>query len=216
MSQPRKEFSLVRTFLAPQVLTLPELSDRMGYSCRTVIRRLKEHGYYSSYNLRGKFMTLEEVARFDSRGLWACKGARFSKLGTLKNTVREFVRTSEQGMTHEELSTLLGIRVHDTLLGLVNEGEIGRQRLGPTFVYCSCKRSVEKRQALRRKNYLKKRQRPRATSRQRIATLLELIRDPKVKRKNIVFRCRRAGVMINRELVDAIFEEYELDKKRAP
>ena len=216
MGRPRKEFSLVKTFLAPRVLTLVELSHRLGCSRTTVLRRLNEHGYYSSYNHRGEFMTIEEVARFDSRGLWVSKDARFSKRGTLKETVRHFVQSSKQGMTHEELATLLGVRVHDTLLDLVREGGIRRQRLGPTFVYSSRKRSVEKQQTRRRKDSLKKRQRPRATCRQRISTLLELIKDPKVRREDIVPRCRRAGVMINQELVEAIFEEYELDKKRAP
>jgi hypothetical protein len=211
-----KELSLVRIFLAPRVLTLPELSDRLGRSRSTALRRLKEHRYYTSYNDRGKFMTIEEVAGFDSKGLWVCKGARFSRRGTLKDTLHHFVQTSTQGMTHEELATLLGLRVHDTLLDLVREGAIRRRRLGPTFVYCSSKRSVEKEQTLRRKEFLEKRQRPHATSRQRIATLLELITDPKVRRQDIVLRCRRAGVRITRELVDTIFEEYELDKKRAP
>ena len=98
----------------------------------------------------------------------------------------------------------------------MKEGGIRRQRLGPTFVYSSGKRSVEKRQIRRRKESLKQRQRPRATCRQRIATLLELLQDPKVCREDIVLRCRRAEVMITQELVDTIFEEYELDKKRAP
>jgi hypothetical protein len=161
-------------------------------------------------------MTIEEAAHFDSHGLWRCKAARFSKRGTLKNTVLHFVQTSREGMTHQELATLLAVRVHDTLLDLVNEGRIRRQRLGPTFVYVSGKRSAEKEQVSRRKELLKERRRPHATCRQKIATLLELIQDPKVRREDIVLRCRRAGVMITHELVDTIFEEYELDKKRAP
>jgi hypothetical protein len=161
-------------------------------------------------------MTIEEVASFDSRGLWAYKGARFSMRGTLKNTIRHFVEASKQGMTHEELATLLGVRVHDTLLDLVMEDEILRQRLGATYVYLNRKRSVERQQTLRRREFLEKRQRPRTTSRQKIATLLELIKDPKIRRQDIVLRCKRAGVMITREVVDTIFEEYELDKKRAP
>lgn len=72
MGRPRKKLSLVGTFLGPRVLTLSELSHRLNCSRTTVLRRLKEHGYYSSYNHRGKFMTIEEAARFDSHGLWLC------------------------------------------------------------------------------------------------------------------------------------------------
>jgi hypothetical protein len=161
-------------------------------------------------------MTIEEVARFDSRGLWVCKGARFSKRGTLKNTVLDFVGTSNQGMTHDELAALLGVRVHDTLLGLVRERRIRRERIGPTFVYLNRKPSLRREQALRRGEFLKTLERPRPTNRQKIATLLQLIKDPKATRQEIVRRCKRTGVVISRAVVDAIFEEFELDKKRAP
>jgi F420-dependent methylenetetrahydromethanopterin dehydrogenase len=45
---------------------------------------------------------------------------------------------------------------------------------------------------------------------------LELIKDPRAARKDVVLRCQRAGVSISPDVVDAIFEQYELDKKRAP
>jgi hypothetical protein len=161
-------------------------------------------------------LTIDEVAEFDSRGLWAWKTARFSKHGNLKETVWCFVEDSEQGMTHRELATLLGVRTHNSLLELVEEDWVHRERLGPTFVYLSHKASARREQARRRKTLLAEGERPRPTTRQVIATLLELIKDSRVARSQVVLRCQRGGVSISRELVDAIFETYDLDKKRAP
>jgi F420-dependent methylenetetrahydromethanopterin dehydrogenase len=62
---------------------------------------------------------------------------------------------------------------------------------------------------------MKTSERPRATSQQKIATLLELIKDPKATRQEIVVRCRRAGIGIKPKVVDVVFDQYELDKKRA-
>jgi len=160
-------------------------------------------------------MTIEEVCHFDAHSLWYCKGARFSRQGTLKNTILHLVKNSEQGMTHDELATRLGLRVHDTLLDLVAEDKIQRQKLGPTYVYLSRKRSVQNKQARQRKQYVKDRPKPHATSRQAIAVLLELIEDPKTTRDEIAHRCRGTGVQITRILVDLIFDQYDLDKKRA-
>ena len=216
MDQAQKDLSLEKIFHIPRVLTLEELSNRLERSRSTALRRLRSHGYYSSYNKRGRFMTIEEVCRFNAHGLWCCKGARFSRQGTLKNTILHFVQDSRQGMTHDELATRLGARVHDTLLDLVMEDKIQRQKMGPAYVYLSRKRSAEKRQVRQRKECLKDRPKPHATSRQKIATLLELIKDPKAKPEEIVLRCRGEGVTITRALVDIIFEEYDLDKKRAP
>jgi len=215
MVRPRRELDVIDTFRAPRVLTLERLCEKLRSSRSTVLRRLEEHGYYSSYNHSGRFLTIEEVVDFDSRGLWVWKTARFSRHGNLKQTVNFFVEDSKQGITHEELATLLGVRTHNTLLELVQEKKIRRERLGPTFVYLSRKRSLRAEQVRRRKSLLAQPKKPRPTSRQTIATLLQLIKEPVASRQQIVLRCQRSGVSITRELVDAIFETYDLDKKRA-
>ena len=180
-----------------------------------MLRRLEEHGYYSSYNHSGKFLTIEEVADFDSRGLWGWKTARFSKHGNLKQTLTFFVEDSKEVMTHEELATLLGVRAHNTLLELVREKKIRREQLGATFVYLSRKTSIRTKQVRRRKSLLVQPRKPRPTSRQIIATLLQLVQDPAASGQQIALRCQRSGVSISRELVEAIFQTYDLDKKRA-
>ena len=216
MVRPRIELDVVHAFRAPCILTLEQLCRRMRASRSTVLRRLDEHGYYSSYNHSGKFLTIDEVAQFDSRGLWGWNAARFSKQGSLKETVWHFVENGEYGMTHQELAALLGVRTHNSLLELVQEEWTHRERLGPKFVYLSHKTSVRRKQVRRRKLLLEEGQKPRPSARQIIATLLELIKDPRAPRQKIVLRCQRSGVPISRELVDAIFETYDLDKKRAP
>lgn len=215
MSRSKALVSLPRVFLGPRILTFEELCRRLQLSRSSVIRRLNDHGYYSSYNYAGKFLTIEDVVEFDRHGLWGCKGARFSNHGNLKETVQHFVQTSERGMTHAELASLLGIRSHNCLLELVTEQRIVRERLGPTYVYLSCKRSFLKKQIRQKKQFLKESEKPRPTNRQKIATLLELIKDPKVSRKTIVRRCTMTGVMISIERVNIIFEMFDLDKKRA-
>ncbi len=106
-------------------------------------------------------LLLDEVAEFDSRGLWGWNAARFSKHGNLKETVWQFVEHSEQGMTHQERATLLGVRAHNSLLELVEEEWIHRERLGPTCVYLSHQTSVRRKQVRRRKSLLEEGKKPR-------------------------------------------------------
>lgn len=216
MVRPRKQLDVVQAFRGPRVLTLEQICRRLQASRSTVLRRLAEHGYYSSYNQTGRFLTIAEVADFDPRGLWVWRTARFSQQGSLKQTVHDLVENGPQGMTHEEIATLLGVRAQNTLRTLVQEERIRRERLGPTFVYLSRRASLRRAQVGRRKAVLAESQKPRPTSRQVIATLLELIKDPQAPRQQLVVRCQRSGVSLSRALLDAIFEKYELDKKRAP
>lgn len=215
MVRPRMELDVVETFRAPKILTLEQLCRKMHASRSTVLRRLDEHGYHSSYNHAGKFFTITEVAQFDARGLWSWKAARFSIHGSLKETVWHLVEESPQGMTQEELAALLEVRTHNPLLELVEEEWIHRERLGPTFVYLSHKAMRRREQVRRRESRLAESKKPRPTPRQVIAALLELIKDPRAEREQLVLRCQRSGVTISRELVNVIFETYDLDKKRA-
>jgi hypothetical protein len=198
------------------VLTLPQLCRTLRCSRSTTLRRLAEHGYYSSYNHAGKFFTIPEVAQFDSQGLWTCRTARFSKHGTLKDTLAHLVQASPQGMTHEELTSLLAVRVHNPLLELTREGTLHRERIGPTFVYFHGRRRARTGQQRQRRAATPQRLAVSPTQPQIIAVLLELIQDPKATREQITARCRRGGVTISTAIVDAIFGRYDLDKKRAP
>jgi len=215
MVRPRRQLDVVQAFRGPRVLTLEQACRRLQSSRSTVLRRLEEHGYHSSYNQSGKFLTIADVAEFDARGLWVWNTARFSNHGNLKQTINYFVDDSPRGMTQEELATLLGVRTHNTLWALVREKRIQRQRLGPTFVYLSRRPSIRREQVGRRESVLAELQKPRPTSRQVIATLLELIKDPQAQREQLVFRCQRSGVSMSPDELDAIFERYDLDKKRA-
>jgi len=215
MVRPRKQANLVAAFRSARVLTLDDLGRRLSLSRSTTLRRLGEHGYFSSYNHAGRFLTIEEVAEFDSRELWVFKTARFSRHGTLKRTVEHFVRASASGMIHEELSMLLGVRAHNTLLDLVREGAVQRERVGPTFVYLSPNAGVRKDQVVARSLFLEEHPRVRPTNRQVIATLLELVRDPKASREAIVRRCQQAGASISLDVVDTVFSKHDLGKKRA-
>lgn len=216
MARPRRELDLSKLFLAPRILTLDQLSRKLEASRSTILRRLDEHGYYSSYNHSGRFLTIAEVAEFDSRGLWSFKTARFSKHGKLKETLEYFVGSSEAGLNHPELTTLLGVRVHNPLLDLVEDGRVARQRVGGSYIYLSPKAREQKRQLKRRIALLKEAEKPRPSSRQVIATLLELIADSEATPAQIALRCQRAGTSISRKVVELIFERYDLDKKRAP
>ena len=109
------------------VAKLDELSRALRASGRTVARALKKLGYHSSYSHAGKFYTLVDVPRFDRNGLWFHEDVGFSQYGTLLATLDRLVRAAEAGHTHEELRSLLRLRVQNSLRGLVKAGRIGRE-----------------------------------------------------------------------------------------
>src|SRR5438309_811050 len=72
--------------------TMPEMKAALGTRAEvTVYRKLATLPYRTSYSHRGAFYTLESIPRFDSQGLWCCRGAWFSSHGTLLNTAEVLV-----------------------------------------------------------------------------------------------------------------------------
>lgn len=107
------------------------------HSRMSVFRRLREQGYYSSFTHAGRYYTLGDIPQFDEQGLWFRQGVGFSRSGTLKATLVHLTETAACGYTHVELERVLRLRVHNTLLGLVQQGRLGRERLEKAYLYVS-------------------------------------------------------------------------------
>lgn len=121
-----------------QIATLPELMDAVGSDARrTVFRKLAELAYRSSYSHRGSYYTLDEIARFDERGLWSHRDVWFSACGTLLSTAVAVVESAEGGHFVDELDNVLHVSTKDALRKLVQDARLTRERLGGQFLYCA-------------------------------------------------------------------------------
>jgi hypothetical protein len=124
-----------------QAVTMPEMKGVLGTPVdQTVFRKLTQLSYCSSYSHRGGFYTLDAIARFDADGLWGCRGAWFSRQGTLLATAEHVVTEAPAGYLAHELDARLHVSVKDALRQLVQEGRLGRQSLGPLYLYTAADR----------------------------------------------------------------------------
>jgi len=113
------------------------MSGMGGRSMRSLYRDLSKLGYLSSFSHAGRYYTLAGIPNFDDLGLWFHGGIGFSRVGTLKETVATLVEEADAGRTHAELKALARVRVHNTLLGLVEGKRLSRERIGCLYVYVS-------------------------------------------------------------------------------
>jgi len=138
---------LLRLLRSKKTATLPDLQLALGSRVPlTVFRKLKELGYRTSYSHRGRFYTLDRIARFDAQGLWSHNSVWFSRFGTLVDTAEAFVNRSPSGYFVAELEDALHVSVQDPLLRLVGQQRIARQLLSGLYWYGSSDASVRQRQ----------------------------------------------------------------------
>lgn len=134
-----------------EIATLAELKTALGTDVDiTVFRKLKELSYRTSYSHRGAYYTLDQIARFDERGLWSVGSVGFSRYGTLLATVAALVTDSLAGYFADELANILNVGVKDALCKLVREKRIARQKVRGRYLYCSAKGGERKKQRVAR------------------------------------------------------------------
>lgn len=138
-------------FMSNVVATMPEIQNALG-TCvyKTALRKLKQLSYRSSYSHGGSYYTLNSIARFDQSGLWSYGDIHFSKHGTLMSTLQHFVSESHSGHFASELMQLVGVSVKESLLRLIANGQVSREKVANRYLYCSMDSSIRKQQLLSR------------------------------------------------------------------
>ena len=133
--------------------TLPELKGALGTEvAMTVFRKLRELSYRTSFSNRGKYYTLDEVARFDRQGLWFFSSVGFSVYGTLLKTAKALIEKSESGLTAAELKPVLKVEVKQPLLRLFRKQQLYREKISGMYVYFSNEAFGRRKQAMLRKD----------------------------------------------------------------
>lgn len=127
---------LVRLLRQQRIGTMDELKEALGTgAAATVFRKLAELDYRTSYSHRGRYYTLDEVARFDALGLWSFRQVWFSRSGTLVATVESLVAAAEAGYDAGELEAVLHVGCKQALVALVRAGRLTRAKLAGRYVY---------------------------------------------------------------------------------
>ncbi len=124
--QTREVFKLFKKL---KVLTIIKLIAILMCSERTIQRRLKSWGTYTSYNKNCRYYTLPDIPQFNHYGIWKYKGIFFSKFGNLKNTVIAVVKQSESGLNAKELGEIVGLPSYTFLSHFKNDLNIQRQSI---------------------------------------------------------------------------------------
>jgi hypothetical protein len=138
----------------------------------------------------------------------------FSRDGTLKATVRRLVDVSDAGHTQRELALRLGVRVHNSLLELVESRQLGREAVDDEYVYVAAKRARAAAQFERRHGMASKPPLVAQPSLE-VEVLLEIIhgaRLPESDAVKLTARLGARGIRASVEEVAALLERHGLKK----
>lgn len=230
MESPGKSDRVIGLLRQQTVASFASLAKQLRVSRRTVRRTLKRHGYFSSCNQNGAYVTLRETPDFTPEGLWRHRKACFSSHGALLQTIRALVEASPAGKTVAELEEQLQTRVHNQLSWLLDQEELKRGSLRRHAVYLSHDSSRAAAQQQQRQQ--QPAAEPTAASSSRAApsrrcpegmtaetvirVLVRMIDTPKASPASLAKKLRSQGLALQAQHVRRIIEFYSLEKKTEP
>lgn len=129
---------LIELLERERIMTLDRIAEALGRPSRiTVFRKLAQIGGRASYSHGGRYQTLNRIAEYDQNGLWSLRGVRFSRQGTLLETIVHLVEHSKEGYFASELEELLQVRVHNALARLYAAKQLEREQQASQYLYVS-------------------------------------------------------------------------------
>ena len=121
--------------LSKKIIIFNDLERIIKSSRMTIIRRLQELSYISSYSHSRKYYTLSTVPNYSKEGIWNYMGVYFSKYGNLTNTCYCFINRSMGGYSVKELEEKLHVDVKKSLIKLHKKGDLYREKFNGVYIY---------------------------------------------------------------------------------
>ena len=206
---------LLDVFRHKKVLTKRELLQGAGCSAMTAWRLLSKHGYYTSYNFNARYYTLADTPQFDEHGLWTYRKIRFSKWGSLTETIVALVGNSEAGMTPEQLQQQLKIaNVRPALSKLIQEDRIKREEVSGHSVFFPLKKTSRQQQRKRRIELIVESAPALPPLEHILALLVEMIQRPRNSPPQWARRLGRQGIRLPVKDIQVILNHYGIDLKK--
>lgn len=138
---------LVALLRRQKIATMDEMKATLGARGEaTVFRKLAKLAYRTSYSHRGRYYTLDEIPDYDDLGLWSLGAVRFSRYGTLRATAEALVEAAQAGYFVNELEALVHVEAKGTLLGLVRQDRLARDRWEGCYLYTAADPATRKSQ----------------------------------------------------------------------
>lgn len=209
--------TLKKYFKKNKVADINQLKKLLHTSSRmNIFRKLKNLEYCSSFTNAGKYYTLKNIPKFNNFKIWHYRNIGFSLHGNLKLTVYSIISYSETGVTHREIEKVVKIRVYNTLLDLVKEKKVHREKYESSYLYLSSDKIKAK---VQRNNRIKQSQQGTRESVLPpwiiIAVLAHIISANEITVDSVKLSSELAkkGLALTIDQIEQIIQQFDIKKK---
>lgn len=204
----------IQTFRRRKTMTVEQLRSLLQCSVPAVRKYLKQWGTMTSYNNNGRYYVLPDVPKFDEHGLWEYKGIRFSRFGTLKETIVHLVNDAPQGLSSAELGRLLGLEPRSFMSHYTALPALRRKKLDGRYVYLSDDEQISTKQLKNREASEAQASLQKISDHDAVLVFADFIKYPKTALEIRVNRLQQQGVPVDAGKITALLQVHGLLEKK--
>lgn len=196
-----------------KVITVLQLSRLLQSSVITARRYLKSWRAYTSYNQKGLYHTLPSIPDFNENGLWVYNSARFTRHGTLRNTIVYLLRHSKAGMSSDEIGKTVGLDPSSFMHHFRDIPGVKREKLGGRFIYFLDDLEIGTKQKEERLSRLFSLETP-VSDADAVTLLVQFIKHPGASVEELAAMLAGEGKRVKPMVVKEFLERHDLLKKK--
>jgi hypothetical protein len=201
------------SFREKKIMTIIALTKLLKCSMISARRYLKKWGTYTSYNIGGRYYTLQGTPKFNDYGIWNYKEVSFTKHGDLKNTIIYLVTKSEKGLTSGNIGKVVGLDPNSFMHHFKDLDGLRREKIEGRYVYFSNNPKKYKDQKYKRKQIVvSKKKTSLPSDRDSIVILVELIKRPSLTIEKLFQQVRRKGLKTSMSEVRSLLVRHGIKK----
>jgi len=210
--------AIKKTIWQEKAVSFDAISRSMTHSSVTLRRDLKTLQAITSYTHRGRYVTLPDIAKFNTHGIWFFRGVGFSRFNNSLELIVSVIETSKQGITKQEIEALLHIRISKQIQILLEQELLYRVKIGAKYVYLPSETAKDKKMRLKIVNsrQIEEHYEREVTSSDLIAVLKVVLQEKKIEMRLLKRWIKKYSLKIPVAKLERIILKYQLDEKKRP
>jgi len=202
-----------------KIQTFEQILKQVSCSEATLRRDILRLKGITSFTHQGRFVTLEDIPKFDKNGIWFYRKVGFTKYRNSLELIVHLINNSKEGMNREQIQEILKIQIFQQIQTLLKRNELYRCKIGNKYIYLpeELARNQKTRLRLLSANNVEEYYDAMVSSSDLVALLKAVLVENKIKIdvKNLKRIAQKYSLRIPLKKVEQLLLKYNLTEKKS-
>tara|TARA_B100000315_G_C14571143_1_gene585582 strand:+ start:217 stop:894 length:678 start_codon:yes stop_codon:yes gene_type:complete len=202
-----------------KIQTFQQILGQVSCSEVTLRRDIRRIKGITSFTHQGRFVTLQDIPRFDKNGIWFYRKVGFTEYKNSLELIVQLINNSKEGLNRDQIQEILTIQVFQQIQTLLRRNELYRCKIGNKYIYLpeDLAMNREKRLRLLSANNVEEYYDAKVSSSDLVALLKAVLIEKKIKIdvKNLERFARKYSLKIPLKKVEQLLLKYNLTEKKS-